>query len=150
MILVRCTKASKCRLGFVKSKTPADGHFSREHPIRRDSHLSPQQHKNTAHQNGVLYFWLGRSDSNTRMTESESVALPLGDAPICGKSFPFTCVILSKIPAFGKRFRALLESFFKKAFLWLYTRGNCVLLLTVSLFCVIISKMRKGEVLCVN
>ena len=26
--------------------------------------------------------WLGRSDSNTRMTESESVALPLGDAPM--------------------------------------------------------------------
>ena len=25
--------------------------------------------------------WLGRSDSNTRMTESESVALPLGDTP---------------------------------------------------------------------
>lgn len=35
VILVRCTKASKCRLGFVKSKAPADGHFSREHPIRR-------------------------------------------------------------------------------------------------------------------
>ena len=32
-------------------------------------------HKNT-------HFWLGRSDSNTRMTESESVALPLGDAPM--------------------------------------------------------------------
>ena len=27
-------------------------------------------------------IWLGRSDLNTRMTESESVALPLGDAPI--------------------------------------------------------------------
>ena len=26
--------------------------------------------------------WLGRQDSNLRMTESESVALPLGDAPI--------------------------------------------------------------------
>ena len=30
----------------------------------------------------LVDFWLGRSDSNTRMTESESVALPLGDAPI--------------------------------------------------------------------
>ena len=29
-----------------------------------------------------LSKWLGRSDSNTRMTESESVALPLGDAPM--------------------------------------------------------------------
>ena len=27
-------------------------------------------------------FWLGISDSNTRMTESESVALPLGESPI--------------------------------------------------------------------
>jgi hypothetical protein len=25
--------------------------------------------------------WLGREDSNLRMTESKSVALPLGDAP---------------------------------------------------------------------
>ena len=36
---------------------------------------------------GVLYAkivhkWLGRLDSNQRMTESESVALPLGDTPI--------------------------------------------------------------------
>ena len=28
--------------------------------------------------------WLGRQDLNLRMTESESVALPLGDAPVCG------------------------------------------------------------------
>jgi hypothetical protein len=26
-------------------------------------------------------LWLGREDSNLRMTESKSVALPLGDAP---------------------------------------------------------------------
>ena len=29
-----------------------------------------------------LLIWLGRSDSNTRMTESESVALPLGESPM--------------------------------------------------------------------
>src|ERR1700687_2349515 len=27
--------------------------------------------------------WLGREDSNLRMVESKSTALPLGDAPIC-------------------------------------------------------------------
>ena len=123
---------------------------SHEHPIRRAVLPFASSARKKAYSKVCLFSWLGRSDSNTRMTESESVALPLGDAPICGKSFPFTCVILSKIPAFGKRFRALLESFFKKAFLWLYTRGNCVLLLTVSLFYVIISKTCEGEVLCVN
>ena len=35
------------------------------------SFLAPRANKNTAHLFGVLYFWLGRSDSNTRMTESE-------------------------------------------------------------------------------
>ena len=29
-----------------------------------------------------LCFWLGWRDSNPRMTESKSVALPLGDSPI--------------------------------------------------------------------
>jgi hypothetical protein len=28
-------------------------------------------------------YWLGREDSNLRMVESKSTALPLGDAPIC-------------------------------------------------------------------
>ena len=44
----------------------------------------------------IVYIWLGRSDSNTRMTESESVALPLGESPIFAsyvryfiKLFPF-------------------------------------------------------------
>ena len=27
--------------------------------------------------------WLGREDSNLRMVESKSTALPLGDAPLC-------------------------------------------------------------------
>ena len=31
--------------------------------------------------------WLGQLDSNQRMTESKSVALPLGYAPICPKIF---------------------------------------------------------------
>ena len=34
------------------------------------------------HPQGVFFFWLGRRDSNPRMTESKSVALPLGDGPL--------------------------------------------------------------------
>ena len=30
----------------------------------------------------VMRFWLGREDSNLRMAESKSAALPLGDAPM--------------------------------------------------------------------
>jgi hypothetical protein len=29
----------------------------------------------------LYYYWLGREDSNLRMAESKSAALPLGDAP---------------------------------------------------------------------
>jgi hypothetical protein len=32
-------------------------------------------------------MWQGCEDSNLGMTESESVALPLGDTPTCEKSF---------------------------------------------------------------
>jgi hypothetical protein len=34
----------------------------------------------------MLSFWLGRKGSNLRMTESKSVALPLGDSPMMGRS----------------------------------------------------------------
>ena len=49
-------------LAFYIKKRPS------RHPFLQDVQLS--------------LTWLGRSDLNTRMTESESVALPLGDAPI--------------------------------------------------------------------
>ena len=98
------------------------GRFSREHPKTRvflRSVASQKKKRNTLWY--PVFSWLGRSDSNTRMTESESVALPLGDAPICGKSFPFTCVILSKFSLFCKRFYTLFGIFFvfrqKKSFL---------------------------------
>ncbi len=32
-----------------------------------------------------IWYWLGRKGSNLRMTESKSVALPLGDSPILGR-----------------------------------------------------------------
>ena len=49
----------------------------------------------------LVQTWLGISDSNTRMTESESVALPLGESPL----WLFTAfygVILSNFPVFCK------------------------------------------------
>jgi hypothetical protein len=30
----------------------------------------------------LVKYWLGREDSNLRMVESKSTALPLGDAPL--------------------------------------------------------------------
>jgi hypothetical protein len=39
--------------------------------------------------------WLGREDSNLRMVESKSTALPLGDAPIA----PPECGPLPRIPS---------------------------------------------------
>ena len=51
------------------------------------------------------------------MTESESVALPLGESPICCflRAFlrPFSCVILSNFFLFGKHFAMFLLTFFK-------------------------------------
>ena len=38
--------------------------------------------KNTARTYLPCFVWLGWRDLNSRMTESESVALPLGDTPI--------------------------------------------------------------------
>jgi hypothetical protein len=39
----------------------------------------------TGHSRNDRTVWLGREDSNLRMAESKSAALPLGDAPIaCG------------------------------------------------------------------
>ena len=35
----------------------------------------------------LLNRWLGREDSNLRMAESKSAALPLGYAPMCVRDF---------------------------------------------------------------
>ena len=61
---------------------------------------------------GTLYFWLGMSDSNARMTESETVALPLGESPLCRDFALFYGVILTNFSRFGKHFYILLGSFF--------------------------------------
>jgi hypothetical protein len=44
--------------------------------------LEPLQHR-TVNSNGRCGDWLGREDSNLRMAESKSAALPLGYAPPC-------------------------------------------------------------------
>ena len=45
-----------------------------------------------------MWEWQGLMDSNHRMTESESVALPLGEAPI---KRPFTGPLYSVLSAEG-------------------------------------------------
>ncbi len=48
------------------------------------------------------FFWLGRRDSNPRVTESKSVALPLGDGPIYLKNCLFyKCSRTEKLCGFG-------------------------------------------------
>ena len=74
-------------MGFVSYCSFVCGRVSREHPTTRvflRSVASQKKKRNTLWY--PVFSWLGRSDSNTRMTESESVALPLGDAPICGNN----------------------------------------------------------------
>ena len=41
----------------------------------------------------ISQVWLGRQDSNLRMMESESIALPLGDAPLSYSSFNMGWVV---------------------------------------------------------
>ena len=69
---------------------------------------SPRRTKNTT-LFGWCFSWLGRSDSNTRMTESESVALPLGDAPMylhlpC-YFIKLLCFLQAILPTFRKFFQ---------------------------------------------
>ena len=52
-------------------------------PTRKSAFLLFKTARKKTYPMVCLFSWLGRSDSNTRMTESESVALPLGDAPLC-------------------------------------------------------------------
>ena len=59
----------------------------------------------------VLPLWLGWRDLNSRMTESESVALPLGDTPIC-----FLPVYDSKFNAKNQTIYGLKGKFRKKVF----------------------------------
>ena len=47
-------------------------------PLRGHKEKQPHKHMRLL----SLFFWLGWRDLNSRMTESESVALPLGDTPI--------------------------------------------------------------------
>ena len=72
---------------------------------------------------GMPFFvWLGRSDSNTRMTESESVALPLGDAPIFLFYSNFYCFYLRYFIKLFLFWQAFLCSFMK-FFLFFLKKG---------------------------
>ena len=66
------------------------------------------------------------------MTESESVALPLGDAPLYRTRVPFTCVILSNFFPFGKRFYTLFEISLKKISVGYLTDGFLLLVFFIA------------------
>ena len=108
-----------------------------------------------------MYNWLGRSDSNTRMTESESVALPLGDAPIFytkgirnlylryfNKKFHFLQAFLCRFIIFFKSF--FFSAFFpflpvrKKLFKCLTLQGKFIIMIkSRSCFLTIFAQMRR-------
>ena len=50
-----------------------------------------------------LFYWLGWLDSNQRMTVSKTVALPLGDSPICGKREDYNRFFFKKQVFFYQR-----------------------------------------------
>ena len=115
-------KASSARWADISFLLPCACFLAR--PPER-SGFSPFAHnaQKKAYPMVCLFLWLGRSDSNTRMTESESVALPLGDAPMyfVGRFHNLTCVILSKIFTFCKRFWASFVKFLKTFFFCLFS-----------------------------
>ena len=104
----------RCSTAFVILFNLFVSRSSHEHPIMR-TFLRSVASKNTAHKNSVLYFWLGRSDSNTRMTASESVALPLGDAPICENFRSFYLRYFIKLLCFWQAFLYAFTNFFQKS-----------------------------------
>lgn len=69
---------------LAKRVTP--GQLKKNFLTFREENSRPQRgHKENSRINicdCFLCFWLGWRDLNSRMTESESVALPLGDTPI--------------------------------------------------------------------
>ena len=66
------------RNGSRNSKPVLAGVLTR-HPAKQNSDLPVE-----------LLFWLGRRDSNPRMPEPKSGALPLGDAPVSCEFFNFS------------------------------------------------------------
>src|ERR1700687_3505134 len=70
------------------SRRPANGTRTRwrtkQQHLFRMSPISPfrtRKHQHSELADFIYLVWLGREDSNLRMVESKSTALPLGDAP---------------------------------------------------------------------
>jgi hypothetical protein len=63
--------------GVQKLENRESGDFLGMTKARNGAHFSRAKMKFSKSENG----WLGREDSNLRMVESKSTALPLGDAP---------------------------------------------------------------------
>ena len=95
------------------------------------SRLSHNTKKKTGPVMVPVFSWLGISDSNTRMTESESVALPLGESPRNGlwRAFTLHLHYFSKLFPVWQAFSRLFSIFFEKR--WKIS-------LTTPLFCSII------------
>ena len=81
------------------------------HDLIRGNQKYTKRHGFTLFMHKTVYNWLGRSDSNTRMTESESVALPLGESP---KSFVFYLRYFIKLFHFWQAFLRPFYNFFEK------------------------------------
>ena len=75
--------ASPCRWHEERWGTYAQTPISRDNFSLRDTQVIPRGSRND-HNSGSSYwiYWLGREDSNLRIAESKSAALPLGYAPI--------------------------------------------------------------------
>ena len=110
---------NRCKCQRLIAKRKEDIGSSREHPKSRGSH-PPQIATKKDIPKVCLFLWLGRSDSNTRMTESESVALPLGDAPIWKLAFHLLALFYQKFHNLASVLRAffkfLQKKFFKRYF----------------------------------
>ena len=71
-----------CYKALLQNKRPQANKTARA--VFLPHQISPHilYNKKATRQKSNCFFWLGWRDLNSRMTESESVALPLGDTPI--------------------------------------------------------------------
>lgn len=73
---------SQRRLGGRKTSFSSSLVSSRDEPTVRILYSQLQKNKKLSLSGFIFYFWLGMQDSNLRMLEPESSALPLGESPI--------------------------------------------------------------------
>ena len=79
-----CALRSQCEMKFAHIRVSE--YFTFAEQIFHSEAISLAQRANFTEKSQVEirlgFFWLGMRDLNSRMTESESVALPLGESPI--------------------------------------------------------------------